>query len=204
MKTVAILSQKGGSGKSTIAVHLAVCAALNGKGTAIIDLDPQASAAKWRRRRSTDGPEVITAAPGELPALLKQAAANGADLVIVDTAPHTDSAALAAADHADLILIPCRPSAVDIDAIADTLDVLKLSKSKSKAHIVLNAVPPRGGAGDEVAEGLAAFAPVASVRLGQRSAFSRAWNDGRSVEEYEPKGKAADEIRALYGWAMKA
>ena len=204
MRTIAIVSQKGGSGKSTIAVHLAVCAARNGKGTAIIDLDPQASAAKWKRRRKTDGPEVIIASPAQLAALLKQAAANGADLVIIDTAPHTDSAALAAADHADMVLIPCRPSAVDIDAIADTLDVLKLSKSKSKAHIILNAVPARGSSGDEVADGLAAFAPVALVRLGQRAAYSRAWNDGRSVEEYEPKGKAADEIRALYTWAMTA
>ncbi|MGV0952603.1 MAG: AAA family ATPase [Azonexus sp.] len=202
MQTIAILGQKGGSGKSTIAVHLAVCAARQGFGVAIIDLDPQASAAKWRRRRKLDGPEVIGAQQGQLSKLLRQAGDHGADLVVVDTAPHTDAAAMVAAEHADLILVPCRPSAVDIDAIGDTFAVLKLSPSLGKARILLNAVPSRGTSGDEVSSGLATFAPVVPVRLGQRAAYAMAWNTGRSVEEYEPRGKAAAEIKALHHWIM--
>jgi chromosome partitioning protein len=204
MKTVAIVSQKGGSGKTTIAVHLAVCAERAGKVAAIIDLDPQASAVEWHSRRAADTPEVITSTPGRLASLLKQAKENGADLVIIDTAPHSDRAATIAADLADVVLIPCRPAAFDIAAIGTTLNILKLANAKARAAILLNAVPPRGGFTDEAETGLSALTAVVPVRMAHRAAYSHAVNDGRSVEEYDPNGKAADEIRTLYKWIMKA
>lgn len=204
MKTIAIISQKGGSGKTTVAVHLAVCAERAGKTGAIIDLDPQASAAEWSSRRTADTPEVIRAAPEQLSALLEQAKANGADFAIVDTAPHSDRAATIAAVLADVILIPCRPAVFDISAIPTTLEILKLAGRKDRAAILLNAVPPQGRTGDEAAEGLAALARVSPVRMGQRAAYSHAVNDGRSVEEFEPHGKAAEEIRSLYHYIMTA
>lgn len=204
MKTIAIISQKGGSGKTTVAVHLAVCAERAGQVAAIIDLDPQASATEWASRREVESPEVIRAAPEQLAALLEQAKANGADFAIVDTAPHSDRAATIAASLADVILIPCRPAAFDVAAIPTTLDILKLAKAKDRAAILLNAVPPQGKSGDEAAEGLSTLARVSSVRMGQRAAYSHAVNDGRSVEEFEPHGKAAEEIRALYHYIMTA
>jgi chromosome partitioning protein len=203
MKTVAIISQKGGSGKTTIAVHLAVCAERARKRVAIIDLDPQASALEWRSRRAAESPEVITATPEQLPALLTQAKANGADLAIIDTAPHSNRAATVAADLADIVLIPCRPSAFDVAAITTTLDIIKLTKAKERAAILLNAASARGSVTNEAEAGLSAVAPVAPVRMYHRAAYSHAVNDGRSVEEYEPHGKAAEEIRALYKWLMK-
>lgn len=204
MKTIAIVSQKGGSGKTTVAVHLAVCAELSGKTSAIIDLDPQASALEWRSRREAGTPEVITATPEQLPALLKSAKANGADLAIIDTAPHSDRAAVAAADLADLVLIPCRPSAFDVAAIGTTFNLLKVTKALKKTAVLLNAAPSRGLLTETAAEGLSEIVPVVPVRLHQRAAYSHAINSGHSVEEYDPQGKAADEIRALYKWIMKS
>jgi len=154
MKTVAIVSQKGGSGKTTVAVHLAVCAELAGKSAAIIDLDPQASALEWRSRREAETPEVVTATPGQLAALLKSAEENGADLTIIDTAPHSDRVAIAAADRADLIMIPCRPSAFDVAAIGTTLNLMKLTKALDRTVILLNAAPARGSITDAAEAGL--------------------------------------------------
>jgi len=204
MKTVAIVSQKGGSGKTTVAVHLAVCAELAHQPAAIIDLDPQASALEWHTRRDAETPEVITATPEQLPALLQQAKENGAGLMIIDTAPHSDRAAVLAATHADLVLIPCRPSAFDVAAIGTTLNLLKLAKVMDRAAILLNAAPPRGILTDTAEAGLSEIIPVVPVRMHQRAAYSHAINAGHSVEEYDPNGKAADEIRELYKWIMKA
>jgi chromosome partitioning protein len=202
MKTLAIISQKGGSGKTTVAVHLAVCAELAGQTSAIIDLDPQASAAEWASRRGADSPEVIRAAPEQLSGLLDQAKANGAGITIIDTAPHSDRAATIAACLADVVLIPCRPAAFDVAAIPTTLSILKLAQAQARAAILLNAVPPQGRTGEEAEAGLSALARVVPVRLIHRAAYSHAVNDGRSVEEFEPNGKAAEEIRALYRWIM--
>jgi chromosome partitioning protein len=203
MKIVAIVSQKGGSGKTTLAVHLAVCAERAKKRAAIIDLDPQASALEWYSRRAAATPEIVPATPEQLPMLLQQAKDNGADLAIIDTAPHSDRAAAVAANLADVVLIPCRPAAFDVAALGTTLSILKLTKAKDKAAILLNAVPPRGGITDEAEAGLSTLAPLVPVRMYHRAAYSHAVNDGRSVEEYDPKGKAAQEIRALYKWVMK-
>lgn len=204
MKTIAIISQKGGSGKTTVAVHLAVCAERAGQVAAIIDLDPQASAFEWSSRRIAGSTEVIRAASEQLAVLLVQAKDNGADFAIIDTAPHSDKAATIAAGLADVILIPCRPAAFDVAAIPTTIDILKLAKAKDKAVILLNAVPPQGRSADEAADGLADFTNVLPVRLGHRAAYSHAVNDGRSVQEFEPNGKAAEEIQALYQWIVQA
>ncbi|MCX8050156.1 MAG: ParA family protein [Methylohalobius sp.] len=202
MKTIAMVSQKGGAGKTTIAVHLAVCAELAGHRAAIIDVDPQASALEWYHRRQADTPEVIRATPEQLSSLLDQARKNGANVVLIDTAPHSERGALVAAGLADQVLIPCRPAAFDVAAIGTTLGLLRLSGTIDRAAIVLNAVPPRGAQVEEAAKGLSALAKVVPVRLAQRAAYAYAVNDGRSVEEFEPHGKAAEEIRALYRWIM--
>src|SRR5215212_1378238 len=114
MKTITILSQKGGAGKTTIALHLAVAAELDGQQTAIIDLDPQASATSWGDSRAAETPAVVSAQASRLTQVLEAARKAGATLAIIDTAPHSESAALAAARAADLILIPCRPAILDL------------------------------------------------------------------------------------------
>src|SRR3954466_9295860 len=120
MKIVALISQKGGAGKTTLAVHLASRAAADGTTTAIIDLDPQATAASWGDRRAANAPEVISGQAIRLPALIKAAEENGAQFLVLDTAPNADQTASLAARAADLVLIPCRPAAFDLEAIETT------------------------------------------------------------------------------------
>jgi chromosome partitioning protein len=102
-----VLSQKGGSGKTTLSLNLAIAAMGAGKQAVVIDLDPQQSAARWARVRHADAPVIISGHAPNLPRLLLHQAGS-ADLVIIDTAPVSESASLAAAKAADLILIPCQ------------------------------------------------------------------------------------------------
>jgi len=196
MKTLAIISQKGGSGKTTLAVHMAVCAIRQGFHTAIIDIDPQGSAYDWYLSREEQNElNAVQAQVGQLAALLKQAKTGG-DVVIIDTAPHSDSAAAVAAQLADFILMPCRPSRFDLKAIGSTAAIARLAKTPAAA--VINAAP-RGKLSDEAKEalrqqGINVLEPV----LQQRAAYTHAVIDGRSVHEYEPEGKAAEEIDELF------
>jgi chromosome partitioning protein len=199
MKTIAIISQKGGAGKTTLAVHLATAATEAGYTAAVIDLDPQATAASWADRREAAAPEVISGQATRLPTLLKAAGDNGAGFLVLDTAPNADQTASLSARIADLVLIPCRPAAFDLEAIETTLLLVKTAGKP--AYVVLNAVPPRSGIGKEAAEGLAGRgAKVAPYQLAQRAAFAHSVIDGRTAQEFEPQGKAAEEIRQLYRW----
>ena len=199
MKVVAIISQKGGAGKTTLAVHLATAAASAGHAAAIIDLDPQATATSWGDRRELDAPEVVSGQAVRLPTLMKTARENGATFLVLDTAPNADQTASLAARAADVVLIPCRPATFDLEAIETTL---LLSRTANKpAYIVLNAVPPRSNIGREATEGLVERgAQVAPHQLSHRAAFAHGVIDGRTAQEFEPEGKAADEVRALYAW----
>lgn len=201
MKTISIVSQKGGAGKTTLAIHLAVAASLAGMNTAVIDLDPQASSAKWadRRaeRRQAELPAVISAHSSRLPQVLETARAEGGELAIIDTAPHSDNAALEAARMADFVLIPCRPSILDLEAIANSLDIAKLAHKP--AAVILNAVAPSGSEADEAEEAITQLGGEACpIRLVSRVAYARAIVYGQAAQEYEPNGKAAREIEALH------
>lgn len=197
MKTVAVVSQKGGAGKTTIALHLATSAALEGRNTAIIDLDPQASAANWADRRAAELPVVLSAHASRLAHERRRVEEMGGELLVIDTAPHSDSAALEAAKAADLILVPCRPAILDIEAISNTLDLIRTTGTP--VHVVMNAVAPQGNEAAEAAEAIAGLGVgVCPVHLHQRVAFSRALITGQSAQEYEPGGKAALEAKELH------
>jgi chromosome partitioning protein len=197
MKTLVILAQKGGSGKTTLAVHMAVCAARQKRRTALIDIDPQGSAFNWNESRDEGRKlDAAKAEAGQIPALLQQAKDGGIDLAIIDTAPHSDSAAAIAAQYADLVLIPCRPARFDLDAIASTVQIATVAKKF--AAVVINAAP-RGKLAEEARVALERQGiTVIDTVLHQRAAYSHAVIDGRSVHEYEPDGKAAAEIDELY------
>lgn len=202
MKTLAVLSRKGGAGKTTIAVHLAVAAEAYGIATAIFDLDPQASAALWSDHRGEPIPAVVPAQAPRLPALLLQAKSNDADLVILDTAPNADTIASEAATHADVILIPCRPSGFDLDAIGATV---RLAQAAGKpAYVVINAAPVQGVETAEATAALtAAGLEVCPVVLHYRKAYASRIHEGRTAQETDPTGKAAAEIRALLLWTSE-
>jgi chromosome partitioning protein len=202
MRTVAIISQKGGAGKTTLAVHLAVEAERSGMMTAIIDLDPQASATGWGDSRSQDTPAVVSAQSARLGQVLRTAREGGAGMAIIDTAPHSESAALAAAREADLILIPCRPAILDLRAISQTVDLARIAGKP--AAIVLNATPPRGSLTTEAIDAVAGYAVnVAPMSLGQRAAYVHCLTAGLAAQEFEPDGKAAHEINSLFQWMMQ-
>jgi chromosome partitioning protein len=202
MRTIAVISQKGGAGKTTLALHLGVAFSLAGQNTAIIDLDPQASAAKWGDRRRDELPVCLSAHASRLPQEMRRVADNGGEVLIIDTAPHSDSAALDSARAADLVLIPCRPAILDIEAVASTISLVQTTGKPMV--VVMNAV---GSSVNETNEAVAAIAEmgveVAPVRITNRVVFSRSLVTGRTAPEFEPGSKAADEIAQLHTFALE-
>jgi chromosome partitioning protein len=202
MKTLAVLSQKGGTGKTTIAVHLAVEASRNGKTVALIDLDPQASAAKWSDTRSEDTPIVISAHATRLPQVLHTAEQGGVDLAIIDTSPNTDPTALNAAQVANLALIPSRDARFDLEAIGSTIQIGKMAGVEMR--VVFNAVRSRSSMIYKAKRAVQVYGvPTAPCVLGDRVAFAHAVVDGKTAQEFEPRGKASGEVHALYRYVMK-
>ena len=199
MYTVAIISQKGGAGKTTLALHLAVASEQAGKSAVIVDLDPQASASRWKDRRQGSAPAVVSSHASRLLEVLQAAREHGAALAIIDTAPHSEASALNAARAADLILIPCRPSILDLQAISSTVDIARLANKT--AFAVLNHIPPRGTMAEEARAAIATYnLAVSPAQLVQRNAFVHSLTEGLTAQEYEPEGKAAQEVHSLYLW----
>ena len=196
MHTIAIISQKGGTGKTTLALNLAVASEQAGKPALVVDLDPQASAKAWHDHRTEKTPIVISAQASRLAEVLATARENGAALVILDTAPHSESSALAAARSADIILIPCRPGILDIRAVSTSIDLVQLAKKPAAA--VLNAIPAQGHLADEAGEALKSLGlDVSPARITHRAAFVHSLTASTGVIEYDPEGKATEEIKQL-------
>ena len=196
MRTVAIISQKGGAGKTTLALNLAGAADASGLQTVIVDLDPQASAKSWHDQRNRKAPVVISAHASRLSEVIHTSTKHGVDLCVIDTAPHSEAAALAAARAADLVLIPCRPAVFDLRAIASSVDLAQIAKKP--ALVVINAAPPRGPLAQQAAEAIQGYGVrIAETRVTQRIAFVHSLTAGKTVLEYEPHGAAAREITAL-------
>jgi chromosome partitioning protein len=197
MLTLTVASQKGGSGKTTLAIHIAAEAAGRGIRTLLIDLDPQASAARWADRRGDRAPDVSSEHPARIEAAIAAAAGEGYGLAVLDTAPHADQATLKAARIADLVMVPCRPSILDLDAIGATLDLCALAKRP--AVVVLNAAPVRSRVVDEAGAAVRKLGgEVAEVVIRERVAFRHALVNGGVAQEFEPGGASALEIAALY------
>ena len=197
MKTVAILSQKGGTGKTTIATNLCVAAEREGQTTALIDLDPQASATKWGDYRKTKTPAIIATPVSRLKHWLQTAEENGASLVILDTAPNSGPDALDVARAASFVLIPCKPSLVDLDAIENTVKIAEIAEVP--ARVVLNCVDARSDLGNQARQVIRQYdVECAPCQLGQRVGFVHAFNHGTGVQEFEPTAKSSREITALY------
>jgi len=206
MKTIALLSSKGGAGKSTLAINLASAAVLAKpkRQALLIDLDPQLSAMDWFDNREYAEPEVISVQHTRLAKELEQRA-NNYQLAVIDTPPHTEQAALSAARLADLILIPVRTSILDLRAIQGTVDAVTLAGKKDAAVIVLNAANPNAPRINDEARDLASGYNLAMspVIIHQRSALQHSLVAGLSIMEYEPESKATTEILELYGWIKK-
>ncbi len=199
MLRVSVIAQKGGTGKTTLCLATACAAAADGLSTLVVDLDPQATAASWDDRRDSETPVVLPAQPPRLARILDAAAAQGVDLAVVDTAPRVEQSAVAAAKAADLVLIPCRPAVYDLETVAATADLVRAVAPATRLLCVLNGVPPRGPRQQQARDVLAAIGvPVCAASLGMRAAIDYAATAGMTAQEYEPRGKAAVEIAAVY------
>ena len=203
MPTVAIISQKGGAGKTTLAVHLAAAAQDAGLVSLVVDTDPQATASQWAAWRGDRPPEVIDSPPPRLAAKLQAAYAQGAEFAVIDTPPHADSAARAAAEIADLVLIPCRPSAFDLAAIQTSAKLVQLLRKP--AFVVFTAGAPNAPrVYAEAGELVEAYGtPACPLILPDRAAYRRASAEGLTVAEIEPDGRAAAEVTALCEWTRR-
>lgn len=199
MKTIAFLSQKGGSGKTTLAVHCAVAAMEAGERVFVVDTDPQQSVTSWGKSRAVEAPVIATTSAVALLRVFSAARQEDMGLAIVDTAPHAAPDATRIARAVDLVVIPCRPTAFDIAAAGRAVDIVRAAGTR--AVFVLSACPFRS---PEIAEARAVLAtfglPVSPVEIVDRRAFARAVASGRAVTEFEGSGKAAGEIRALWAW----
>ncbi len=199
MKVLAVLSQKGGVGKTTLATCLAVAAEADGKRTAIIDLDPQATASFWKDVRQSSAPAVDSIQAVRLGATLKALTAAGADLAIIDGAAIARDITTEAVRHADLVLVPTRAAVFDTMSMTHTLAVVH--EHHKPFSVVLTFVPPQG---QETVDAVKAIeelgARVCPVTIGNRKAFFRSQSAGLSVQEFEPDGAAAKEINRLYAY----
>ena len=206
MAIAAVISQKGGPGKSTVSMNLAVAAYLSGKSVAVLDTDPQCSISQWGDIRVAEGiaePVVAAIPPSRLTQAIATTKEDSTDLVVIDTAPFNSEGILTAARLADICLVPCRPSILDLSAITTTLDLC--SAAGAKVGLLLNAVKSR----TQLYEATSAMKDLAGtdanrqmcpLALWDRTDYSKAVVDGLGVLEFAPSGKAAEEIKRLYKW----
>lgn len=202
MKVLAIISEKGGAGKTTLCVNLAVAAEAHGLATVIFDLDPRANSTVWGDAREPKIPAVVPAQAPRLPILLQQAQQNDADLVILDTPGNAPHLAAEAAKHAAAILIPCQPYGPDLASIPTSVQIAQASGKPF--FVVITAAPAQGV---ETAEAVSAIegqgVNVSPVVLHRRKAFVSRFHEGLSALDIEPKGKAAAELREFFLWVCE-
>jgi chromosome partitioning protein len=202
MKSVALLARKGGTGKTTCAIHLGVLAQADGQKVAFVDLDPQRSLTAWWDSRSAGTPILLKSDARRLGDVLSVAAAEGYDLIIIDTPPAVTFETAKVAGAVDLVLIPLRASILDIYAVGSTVEVVKATRTPGL--LVLNScLPPKeAGEAPTTAEARKALEgldmPVAEASISQRMDYTRALNDGEAVNESAPGSKAAIEMERLW------
>ncbi|MDE0636698.1 MAG: ParA family protein [Candidatus Poribacteria bacterium] len=202
MKTLAILSRKGGTGKTTLAVNLASAAEHAGHRVVIVDLDSQASASEWGDWRDAETPAVISVHSARLPQVLHKLQQDGITFAILDTPPKIEDIAGDAAKAADLAVIPCKLGAFDLKAIEKTILVGNMAKCPMR--IVFNAVRARTSMLHPAKRAVQVYeVDVAPCVIGDRVVFSHSVMEGLSVMEYDVKGKASIEIQALFRYIAK-
>src|SRR5215470_17767297 len=203
MLTVAVIAQKGGVGKTTLALHLAVEAAKVGPAV-IVDIDPQSSAAQWADSRMAKEPSVVACPPARLAVALQAARAKGASFAFIDSAPAVESAALAAVRAADFCLIVSRPGILDLRSIGVNVEIAKLAGKP--VVLVINAGHAQGGhaaaAGEDARRRYGV--EVCPIIVRQRAVFGHALVRSRCAQEVEPACKAAIEVAALWDWLARA
>lgn len=197
MRVLAVASQKGGSGKTTLSGHLAVQAQLAGAGPVVlIDIDPQGSLSDWWNERTEEYPAFAQTTVSRLAADLEILRQQGFKLVMIDTPPAITMAIQSVIAVAELIVVPTRPSPHDLRAVGATVDLC--DRAGKPLLFVLNGATPNARITSEAMVALSQHGTVAPVTVHHRTDFASSMIDGRTVMEADPKSRSAGEIQALW------
>jgi chromosome partitioning protein len=198
---ISIQNQKGGVGKTTLAVHISHALALRDEPTLLLDADPQGSARDWAAARKSQPPFSVVGLDRptihrDLPAIAKNYAH-----VIIDGPPRVTDLARSAIAAADLVLIPVQPSPYDVWAAQEVINLIKeasVFKENLKSVFVINRKITNTAIGRDVAEALSGYGvPVLRSQICQRVSFAESAASGQTVMEIDPNGQAAQEIIVL-------
>jgi chromosome partitioning protein len=198
MKVISLVTQKGGSGKSTLCVSLAVAAQQADRSVCILEMDKQATVTQWAQAREGRAPEVAQVTADKLGTVVDRLRSADFDFIFIDT-PGIDSPGTNAVIRlSDLCLIPCRPSPADLRGVSPTLAAIhRLEKDFA---FVLNQTPPKSYRVRDTSQGLKVLGMLADVVVVMRNDHQDAIGSGQGVTEFNPEGAAADEMRRLWAW----
>jgi chromosome partitioning protein len=200
MIVIGVIAQKGGGGKSTVSINLAAAAAEDGKTAVVIDIDQQASAAKWGDRRQTDNVAVVGALQSRIKQTLETARVHGADYVVIDSPGHNDSAALETIRASDIAILPVEASMFHLDTLPAMRDLIRMAGDKP-TWLLINKLHPAASVQGEKLEKILAdnySMAVCPVHWSHLSIYATSADIGLTPIEQEPDGKAAEEVRSLY------
>ena len=199
MRVLAMASQKGGSGKTTLSGHLAVQAQLAGAGPVVlIDIDPQGSLSDWWNERHSEFPAFAQTTVARLAADLEVLRQQGFRLAMIDTPPAITMAIQSVIAVAELIVIPTRPSPHDLRAVGATVDLCE--RAGKPLLFVVNGATPKAKITSEAAVALSQHGTVAPITLHHRTDFAASMIDGRTVMEVDSTGKSATEVASLWNY----
>lgn len=207
MPVILIAAQKGGVGKSTLAVHFASLADKAGKPSLLIDCDQQGSSASWYERREAETPVLAKVKPSQVPDIVKAAKADGIEHIVIDSPPHDAANTARLMGVADVVLIPTRPGPFDLHAVSATIEAARAVKAN--AVCLINHGPPGRGKVEPsiVAEARTLLEGMGATVLpgfvAQRASLSHSLITGQAVHEFEAKGRAAAEIAAAWEAVQK-
>lgn len=198
MKVITVASQKGGAGKTTLTSHLAVAAAMSGIKAAVIDTDPQASLSDWWNLREKDDLPFVKSEVDELAGKIGALRDAGIEMLFIDTPPSVTDVIRHVVGLSDLIVIPTKPSPLDIRAVTKTVEIV--DDCDKPMVFVVSIAKKNARITGETAVGLSQFGTVAPVYIGDRNEYAICMIDGRTVMEVYPKGNSAEEIIALWDY----
>lgn len=197
MKVVAVASQKGGSGKTTLAGHIAVQAERMGGGpVALVDTDPQGSLAEWWNVRQAETPAFVATGVARLADDIRRLRALGMRLLVIDTPPAIAATIAEVVRLADLVVIPARPSPHDLRAAGATVELVE--RLDRPLVFVINGAQPRARITSEAAIALSQHGTLAPSIIHNRTGFAASMIDGRTVMEVPGEARAADEVAKLW------
>jgi chromosome partitioning protein len=202
MHIIAVASQKGGSGKTTLAGHLAVAAERSGAGpVALVDTDPQGSLSEWWNAREAETPLLVRTASSRLAADIERMRGLGVELLIIDTPPAIEATIVEVVRQADLVIIPARPSPHDLRAAGATVDIVE--RLGKPLIFALNGATPRARITAEAVMALSQHGTLAPVVIHHRTGFAASMIDGRTVMEIVDDERSAAEITQLWDYLAR-